>query len=963
MPLMMEDSINVDDLFGEPTSLELGLSSSSSTLKGLVQRLDEMRLVGCCQKIAWSRLGCIAYISQDSLKVKTRHLQCQPSDGKWVLSDDTPLLPVTDAHGGYPLVHLSWNETGTELAVVDSSGRVSVYSISIALNSIAGQRQANFDPSDDAAQIVGMMWLNTQRFVHAFNQATKVNGRWGYSPVGRRPIGPFHPSNKAVLLCVTRSGQIRLIYQNPDGKWAEINTELKNTGYSDRLLTHAALVASPAGVFIATHSSCQKICLYRLQVTWNPPNWDPKIPASAQSPPVPSMRFAHCKVETPGNILSTAHSSGENSDQTSSSTNSVYSLTRLEIICAPAVDSQSGSTPPWILAVFSNSLHATNGHPEQQGPASVIVRWQLESGSQTLHPKFDEVPSKKNNAQVKPKMELRRLENIYSDKHIISIDQTEYGNVLAVTYDDSSVIFYDPKTMAVFSGMDDVNTVTSLAQAGFHYPSEISGIHTSFSPNATATVMLDSEGQMQLRPMGHWYGAEHGLFDESKFSAAIAGLTLAFCRGSGSDVNTDDILLIVQQQLPADARVTFINEVYRGLPINCDFTAEQDKLMNHPYIPRCLSLQAAIGFRDKYKPRNPPSAVSWAILNLRHASVLFAYFFTYNKTPHTTNKNAHMAEPHDPDVLRMVLGNTKWALDFSQYIMNEIFDLADEFEGVLNDQEALSQKLKTTNSLPLIILLSSMSRAFLRFICRGLRGVYGGYASSPGLTGDARIHYAEICQTMDASPVRIDVHEKFLSGVDSAVRHAYQGAGFGDAERPGPEKELLVNARIPPVLVTAVATLLRQTIPIIKPDIDRMAIYLGDYSWLGFGHDRRTEFYRRNRDVDIVKKTPLRVLLPASNPEQTHEHGSKPGNNHGQQRRRRCVRCCELSGDAHTPRSMLSLRMIAKLGLLRSCLCGGMWTLESGSGLAPSQPPSTPMMHHQSSGRTPALVEGLAGSS
>lgn len=257
--------------------------------------------------------------------------------------------------------------------------------------------------------------------MHAFNQATKVNGRWGYSPVGRRPIGPFHPSNKAVLLCVTRSGQIRLIYQNPDGKWAEINTELKNTGYSDRLLTHAALVASPgegfppsqicsnarwlmysiAGVFIATHSSCQKICLYRLQVTWNPPNWDPKIPASAQSAPVPSMRFAHCKVETPGNILSTAHSSGENPDQTSSSTDSVYSLTRLEIICAPVVDSQSGSTPPWILAVFSNSLHDTNGHPEQQGPASVIVRWQLESGSQTLHPKFDEVPSKKNNAQVK----------------------------------------------------------------------------------------------------------------------------------------------------------------------------------------------------------------------------------------------------------------------------------------------------------------------------------------------------------------------------------------------------------------------------------------------------------------------------------------------------------------------------------------------------------------------------------
>jgi mediator of RNA polymerase II transcription subunit 16 len=34
-----------------------------------------------------------------------------------------------------------------------------------------------------------------------------------------------------------------------------------------------------------------------------------------------------------------------------------------------------------------------------------------------------------------------------------------------------------------------------------------------------------------------------------KFSAAIAALTLAFSRGSGSDANTDDILMIVLGQL------------------------------------------------------------------------------------------------------------------------------------------------------------------------------------------------------------------------------------------------------------------------------------------------------------------------------------------------------------------------------------------------------------------------------
>lgn len=247
-----------------------------------------------------------------------------------------------------------------------------------------------------------------------------------------------------------------------------------------------------------------------------------------------------------------------------------------------------------------------------------------------------------------------------------------------------------------------------------------------------------------------------------------------------------------------------------------------------------------------------------------------------------------------------------------------------------------------------------MSRAFLRFICRGLRGVYAGYASyanSPNLIGDARIFYAEICQTLDSSPVRVDVYEKFLAGVDSAVRHAYHGAGFGDAERPGPEKDLLVNARIPPVLVTAVATILRQTIPALKPEINHMAIYLGDYSWLGYGRDSRTELYKRRRDVDVLKKIPLRTILPSD------QDGTPDNKQQYSQRRRRCARCCEVSGDIHPARSMIAFRMIGKLGLVRSCLCGGMWTLELGSGQT-----STPTVT-QASARTPAMMTGLAGPS
>ena len=51
MPLIMADSINVDDLFGEPSSLDLGGLAATTSTKGLAKRLDEMRLSGCCQYV------------------------------------------------------------------------------------------------------------------------------------------------------------------------------------------------------------------------------------------------------------------------------------------------------------------------------------------------------------------------------------------------------------------------------------------------------------------------------------------------------------------------------------------------------------------------------------------------------------------------------------------------------------------------------------------------------------------------------------------------------------------------------------------------------------------------------------------------------------------------------------------------------------------------------------------------
>lgn len=134
-------------------------------------------------------------------------------------------------------------------------------------------------------------------------------------------------------------------------------------------------------------------------VTWTPPQWDPAQVKQGTSPslPTPGLHVFHRKVEMPCEISTTDRDMGENPDDSSPYSNPIYNLTHLEIIPGPSENTANISAVSWVVAVFSSPIHATPDYPVQQGPSSVIVRWQLDTVAQTLHSKFDEVPSKKNN--------------------------------------------------------------------------------------------------------------------------------------------------------------------------------------------------------------------------------------------------------------------------------------------------------------------------------------------------------------------------------------------------------------------------------------------------------------------------------------------------------------------------------------------------------------------------------------
>ncbi|OJD23025.1 hypothetical protein ACJ73_05625 [Blastomyces percursus] len=900
----MEDSIDVDDLFGDPTSLELGLESAAPTIKGLPQRLDELRLSGCSQKIAWSKLGTIAYISQDGQKVLLRYLHCRPDDGKWALSEVSQINQIADIHGGHTMVHLLWNESGSELAIVDSCGRITIVTIMMSLNTVNQPRQASIDPDDDLAQPVGLMWLNLNRPLFGFHKATRTNERWNYPAYRRRPLGPLHPVNKSALVIVTKSGHIKLIYQNPDLRWGEISTELKTVGYLDGLLTHAALApAEGSGISIATHSACGKVCYYRVQVKWDPPEWDQTIKPGGGSIafPTPAFQVLHTKTEILSPVFHPPAHDVDNVTSFSPPNGAIYNLTHLEIITAPQLlPSTQAATGPCVLAVASISPQNQLGQPSPSGPSSVLVRWQLDTMAQALHPSFDDVVSTKTASNPKSKIIFRRLDDIYFDRYVVSIDYTEAGSVLAITHDDSSISFFEARSMRPITENEDGNTVTSMPNAGFTFPIDASGLHIAFSPSGCIAVVLDGEGQFHLRYMEHSFGMEDGMYDNAKFTCAIAALALGYVRACGSDTSADDILALIVRQLNPDAQRTFVTEVYSILFMSVDFT-EHDKLVNNHSIQKGLSMQAVLGFRSRFQPRAPSSTVSWIILNIRQIMVLLLTVSHYLK-------NGKDSTPSEPEVLRMVLGNVKWILDLAKYLVDDLLEIAHTIPA---DRTSFSLSSKTYESPSLILILSSVPRSFLRHIFRYLGRFPLTFKAANNLSGESYQLFASINNTIDQSSLKPDLCEKLLAHIDSIVTRTYEAAGFGNAERNAPEREMLITCSIPPVLQPAVMSIFTETVPlVVRPEVDRMALALYDYSWLGVGDDKRTELFKRTHDVDILKKNVGKVLDATV-------------------AKRRCVRCCEVSEDTSLPRSASMYRLIGKIGVLRTCVCGGSFVMEN----------------------------------
>lgn len=126
---------------------------------GRKRRLSDIRSDNS-RGIAWSKWGSIAAISSNGVALELRNLRCHPKDGSWALSEPTTTPPFTNSLDGGPLKHLCWSPTGSELAVIDAAGRVTILGLFSSLNKPTLHRTSQLDPADDLHRVVGCYWLN-----------------------------------------------------------------------------------------------------------------------------------------------------------------------------------------------------------------------------------------------------------------------------------------------------------------------------------------------------------------------------------------------------------------------------------------------------------------------------------------------------------------------------------------------------------------------------------------------------------------------------------------------------------------------------------------------------------------------------------------------------------------------------------------------------------------------------------
>jgi mediator of RNA polymerase II transcription subunit 16 len=478
MPLLLDNDIpmqltgagdvgDVDDLFGDASALPL-----RPAIRHLDERLDILRNRGCCQTVAWSRVGTVASVTPDGQELELRFLRSHPANGEWELSEPV-ICSLVRGSNEFPLVHLEWAGTNNpELAIFDAGGRVALLIFSTTLTHPFVVRRWDADIVDELQSLAGCHWLpvaasnpNTssaagsagirQSYNVMFGPATRnPNGSYHYESSFIHAEGPSHPlPARTALLTVSMGGTLKMLFMQMNNKLEETTLELESISTVNEIVTHAAFASEKKYLILALATSARQLKFVKVDIQWGA---QPGKTGPQNARFNATLSEKHC---------ATASCPVDSAEDASSS-----HITHL--LALPSLLDNSGKNvvPPQVIAVRSRAPNPGSF----SAPQTVIDRWEAVEQRHPLHPAVEQLGNRGNNnsSDATPGLCLRPLEPTVLPKTIIGIQSIQFGKVIVFTYFDGTVEYRDRFNFQEIYTDQDTSTLSNLRQVGWRFPDD-----------------------------------------------------------------------------------------------------------------------------------------------------------------------------------------------------------------------------------------------------------------------------------------------------------------------------------------------------------------------------------------------------------------------------------------------------------------------------------------------------------
>ena len=876
----------------------------------VVEQLSRRWHSGCQERIAWSRHGHLASISEDGSTVYLDCLRYNHDSKSWTLHEKHALSTVFEDASS-----LAWSATGGELAVVDIKGRVWIYHNALpANNRLSLARQGALDEGNGLSQPVGMTWLNQDRQERPRNVVThalKAETRWQHVNARAKPLGPYW--HRAVAI-VHRNGLLTLCFQRRDGQYSKI---MKQLSLQDGVLyTHASFAPTLEGrLLIVLHSSKKLISICFLAIDWS------QLNKSTEGLPNLTLESVSSKVKSQP---SASASLPDSYDPDS------WVLSHLEVVQTSDVE-KTAQVHPTIIAVSTGVNRAVNIPDAGYLISSTIKRWAVTSVEIKLHPLFDALPSS-GTAVAPPKPMYTLQEQPDKEEQVITtIHHVDGVQALVVTTQENRTDFLSSADLSPMSYAASEEETTSMSQSGFAFPYTQTILSPSFSPNACVRAGIATDGKIQLLAMEYQLGQSQQPLDPQT-GAAIAALNLSFARACWSNATIDDILMCVTQTIPTELIPTVISSMYRTLFRDGEFVNEKtegselERVFHKQVMSKVLSYHASLASNCSQLPSITSTEAragcwtlsaqwAWLVNNVRQTTtLLFMNLRDVQNAPLVVSQ----------DFTEMLCSNLRWGLSLIRFIFNTILEIGDrETNPEMFDEKDRGRvgdaQGDGSQGIVALLLNCHTSRIFLIAFVRAVRT----YAKN---TEPKSPHQVQVLKSIHQQTSGKGLS---FSAIEALLEYRWSAAGDVEGDIAATAVRQLDMMATGIVHESYQSTIKVQISKLIngpsglraKELINRMKLFMDniDLEYIFLNHDilgrRSDDGSTGGQEIiwDVHRKRAIAKGVP-------EPHGS------GQLMVRKCMRCGSYSEDVVVPPKEWPRQAAL---LLTRCVCDGNWVLES----------------------------------